>query len=163
MKKVLCLLLIVTVVAIIPFQTAVAYMPPYELVKDQIVTTDEFFGYDAQGNILTSLPGVDCTCPGHNDGTQPYIPGDIVHDGSINALDALYVLKALARSISWEWWKEPGRTTGKICNASAPLDVNGDGVVRAVDALEILKYTVGKIDRFAAQPTYRQPETSTNV
>lgn len=163
MKKVLCLLLILAMVAIIPFQTVSAVAPPYELVKDQIVNTDEFFGYDANGNILTALPGVRCTCPGHNDGTQPYVPSDIVHDGAVNALDALYVLKSITRSISWEWWKEPGRANGKICNATAPLDVNGDRYVRAEDALEILKYAVGKIDEFQAKPSYNQPESPTDA
>ena len=95
MKKFLCLLLIVVTVAVIPMQAGALY-PSYEYFQDQIVTTDEFFGYDAQGNILTPLPGVQCTCLGHDDGTQPYIPGDIVHDGSVNAADALYLLKSIA-------------------------------------------------------------------
>ena len=42
-------------------------------------------------------------------------------------------------------------------------DVNNDQYINAEDALEVLKYVVGKVDGFARQPVYYQPETPTDV
>ncbi len=64
--------------------------------------------------------------------------GDANADQSVNASDALEVLKSVV---------------GKVIFSEAQqsvADVTGDGLVNASDALDILKFVVGKIDRFNA-------------
>lgn len=67
--------------------------------------------------------------------------GDIDDDDTINAEDALIVLKHAAKlTLIDESLQERA-------------DVNGDGYINASDALEILKYAAHVIDEFPVQPT----------
>ncbi len=62
--------------------------------------------------------------------------GDVNKDGSVDAGDALMVLKYAVNKLEL--------TAGEQIAA----DVNGDGAINAGDALDILKYAVGKIKQF---------------
>ena len=55
------------------------------------------------------------------------LKADADNDGNVNAMDAVEILKAMARV------KDPKN------NHSSILDVNGDGIVNVNDAVEILK------------------------
>ena len=111
---------------------------------------DEIFYYDADGNILCPMEGVVCAYGPHQ-GPNPTIePGDVVHDGVIDAKDALWVLRACVFSF-WSWWSYRGCDEGKVCMHREVIDVNNDGRLDAKDALMILQYAVGKIDSFPAQ------------
>ena len=97
-----------------------------------------------------------CYCPGHLNGTEAYTPGEMNHDGKINATDALHLLRyQVKRQTYYE--------DGKLCPSLYVLDVNVDSSVDAKDALEILKYSVKKIDGFARQPIFNTPVTNTDV
>lgn len=64
-------------------------------------------------------------------------PGDVNKDGTVNAEDALLVLKIAVN-------KYQPSDSEKLAS-----DVNKDGVIDAADALDILKFAVGKISSFA--------------
>ena len=111
---------------------------------------DEIFYYDADGNILCPMEGVVCAYGPHQ-GPNPTIePGDVVHDGVINAKDALALLRSLIWGW-WNWWEDPLAQEGKKCAHDQTIDVSNDGWLDAKDALLILQYAVGKIDSFPAQ------------
>ena len=107
---------------------------------------DPFFGY--------------CWCPGHLSGTEYFTPGDVNHDGKMDAKDAVLVLRI---SVSKPVYTMSQYTGGKNCPSFWVMDVNGDGAIQAKDALEILKYSVMKIDGFARQPVLYTPVTNTDV
>ena len=94
----------------------------------------EFIGwYNEDGELLSSEAEYR---PGYTDKVfiakfTSGLPGDINSDGSVNANDALTVLRFALGSIT------------DINNAAA--DVNGDGIVNANDALMVLRAALGLI------------------
>ena len=133
MKKLILFLLCITILLSVVAVTAYAEYDP-------------FFGW--------------CWCPGHLNGTEYFTPGDVNHDGKINAKDACFVLRIfVAKPIAGM----AEYTGGKNCPSFLVMDVNGDGAIQAKDALEILKYSVKKIDGFARQPVLYTPVTNTDV
>ncbi|MBQ6819177.1 MAG: hypothetical protein IJP35_06185 [Clostridia bacterium] len=101
-----------------------------------------------------------CWCAEHLDGSMPYTPGDTNRDGKADSYDALRILKLCIGRLPSSM---PIYTEGIICPSIFVADVNNDQYINAEDALEVLKYVVGKVDGFARQPVYYQPETPTDV
>ena len=101
-----------------------------------------------------------CWCTDHLNGTLPYTPGDTNRDGEVTSADALEILRCCVSQLPD---RVPLYTSGTICPSILVMDVNNDGFGSAEDALEVLKYVVGKVDGFARQPVYYQPETPTDV
>ncbi len=97
-----------------------------------------------------------CFCPGHLNGTEAYTPGEINHDGQINASDALHLMRWQVKKISFY-------EDGRLCSSIYVMDVNADSHIDAKDALDILKYSVKKIDGFARQPVLYTHVTNTDV
>ena len=123
---------------------------------------DEIFYYDADGNILCPMEGVVCAYGPHQ-GPNPTIePGDVVHDGVIDAKDALWVLRACVFHF-WGWWLTRDCAEGKLCMHDEVIDVNNDGRVDAKDPLLILQYAVGKIDSFPRAASRPAPVTPTDA
>ena len=101
-----------------------------------------------------------CWCTDHLNGTLPYIPGDTDRDGKVTATDALEILRCCVSRLPEN---VPLYNSGTICPSILVMDVNNNGIGDAEDALEVLKYVVGKVDGFARQPVYYQPESPTDA
>ena len=101
-----------------------------------------------------------CWCTDHLNGTLPYTPGDTDRDGKVTATDALAILRSCVGKLPDD---DPLYTSGTICPSILVMDVNNDGFSGPEDALEVLKYVVGKVDGFARQPVYYQPESPTDA
>ena len=102
----------------------------------------------------------DCWCTDHLNGTLPYTPGDTNRDGKIDSFDALKILRYTVSRVPSS---TPIYTSGEICPSFLVMDVNNKDRINADDALEVLKYVVGKVDGFARQPVYYQPESPTDA
>ena len=161
MKKLLCLCLCLLVCVTGALSAGLAAgaetQDEWEAVRAGADHHDELFYYDADGNILCPAEGVVCAYGPHQGPHPTFEPGDLVHDGEINAKDALQVLKiAVGVLYNWgkdgkHWWEIESWRSGKLCCHTETEDVNHDGHCDAKDALLILQYAVGKIDSFPAQ------------
>lgn len=89
------------------------------------VTFDGSYTKYLKSTTLETIPKIDNII-------TPHAKGDINHDGSVNAADALLILKAAV-----------GKTQLDAAQAIAS-DLNADGKINAQDALMILKIAVGK-------------------
>ena len=163
MKRLLCCALCVALAWAFTV-TAFAYrLPPFDWQEEferrraDADHHDELFYYDADGNVLCPAEGVVCAYGPHQGPHPTFEPGDLVHDGEINAKDALQVLKiSVGVLYNWgkggkPWWEIESWRSGKLCCHTETEDVNHDGHCDAKDALLILQYAVGKIDSFPAQ------------
>ncbi|MBR6548410.1 MAG: hypothetical protein IKT68_02605 [Clostridia bacterium] len=80
-----------------------------------------------------------------------FVQGDVDADGTINANDALMVLKSV---VGKEKLTE---------DAALRADVNLDDAINAGDALDILKYVVGKIKEFPQREISNEPLVDTST
>ena len=108
----------------------------------------------------TQVVPCDCFCPEHKDGSALYIPGDTDKNGSIDAVDALFILVHAVSKLPSSF---PEYTSGKQCCSIYCKDVSGDEVADAKDALLILQYAVGKIDSFPRAASRPAPVTPTDA
>ena len=87
--------------------------------------------------------GIICTVCGYETPSEPVHegkPGDVNHDGKINAKDATLILQSSVGVL---------KNTAKFCETCA--EVSGDGKLNAKDSTLILQYSVGLRTSFPAE------------
>lgn len=128
---------------------------PYGIPKMRIVNSTNIWdnGYPSGGNYWSDYTGADLYSGPHQNETgsdgigddpyliyesnqdnyplmNPYLPGDINHDGTVDVLDAILLISA--------WGSQPGDS-----NWNPHADLNKDGVINILDAI-VISYNYGK-------------------